>query len=124
MERRKFLKIGLTALAGTALSLEQVGWLLGKCKGTENIGGTYLEKYIISKINRMPEKEVGRIIKIETLRDADTFGLLIRGLNVNKHSNSAKYWIYTFDPGKFAKTDTRDDFVNNLAFELRLAFRT
>lgn len=123
MKRREFLKLSLTSLAATALSLEQVGWLLGECEVTENIGATHIEKYLISKINRMPEREVGRIIKIETLRDPDSFGLLMRGLNVNKYFDGGKYWTFKLEPEKFAKTDSRNDFVNNLAFQLRLAFR-
>ena len=124
LDRCSFLKLGLTALAATTLSATQVGWLLEECEFTGNIGATHIEKHLVSKINRMPEREVGRIIKIETLRDPDSFGLLMRGLNVNKYFGGGKYWTFKLEPEKFVKTESRNDFVNNLAFQLRLAFRT
>jgi len=106
----------------TTLSLEQFGWLLEQSKDPEKIGITYFEKYVVSKINKMPERQVGKIIRIETLYVPRYFSPMLRGLNVNRRFKGGKYWSCLFEPDMINDLTARKIFIKDLAVQLRRAF--
>lgn len=123
MERRQFLKLSLTALAGTALSIQQIDWLLAETEKPQNIDSTDFRKYIVSELNKLPEKKFGRCVKTESLIDPSNFKPLIRGLNVSKYNKKAKYWNFTFDPEKIRTLSERKSLVKRIVKQLEIAFK-
>jgi len=122
MERRQFLKLSICALAGAHLSLKQIGWLIEQAKEPENIGIGEFQKYVVSEINNLPDRKVGRVVKIETLRNPSSFGESIRGLNVSEYHKKTKYWSCLIDTETLKDLDKRKSFVKDMAKQLEIAF--
>lgn len=122
LDRRKFLKLSFSALAATTLPLQQIGWLTERARATENIGKSDFEKYIVTEINKLPERKVGRIVKIETINLATSFGTAVRGVNINVPLNKARFWSFTYDPKICDEVISKGQFIKDMAQQLRVSF--
>ena len=77
------------------------------------------EKYIVKEINKLPERDVGRVVRIQTLYCKK--GNEVNGICLNKYKKPNRKQFTVFVNGTPGKTE-KIQLIKDMAMQLKIAF--